>query len=265
MKALVVSLHDVSPLTREVFTSMLRELAEVGVTRTSLLVIPDHHHRGHMLDQPDFCDWLKGLAAQGHELVVHGYHHQRQARPDETVRQRWITGVYTLGEGEFFDLPKNEAAFLLARAKTDFQGLDASLSPCGFIAPAWLLGDAAAEAVREAGFLYTTYLTGVQNFRATERTNDFVRSQSLVYSCRNWWRRTCSLLWNAALRRRLQSSPLVRLGLHPPDYQHQKIWRQILRFAREEAARRTVTTYDAFVERWWTIPNFRAPHPKPFL
>ncbi len=263
MKALVVSLHDVSPQTREVFTAMLRELAEVGVTRTSLLVIPDHHHRGHLLDHPDFCDWLKGLIEQGHEPVIHGYYHQRDARPGETVRQRWVTGVYTTGEGEFFDLPKNEAASLLARAKTDFQGLDPSLSPSGFIAPAWLLGDAAAEAVREAGFTYTTYLTGVQNFRALAPTNGFLRSQSLVYSCRNWWRRASSLLWNATLRRRLQDSPLVRLGLHPPDYQHPGIWRQILRFAREEAARRIVMTYDAFVEQWWAGQSFPALTSKP--
>ncbi len=77
MSALVVSLHDVSPLTRDVFTAMLKELAGVGVTKTSLLVIPDHHHRGHMLDDAGFCRWLEGLAKAGHEVVIHGYYHQR--------------------------------------------------------------------------------------------------------------------------------------------------------------------------------------------
>ena len=248
MSALVVSLHDVSPLTRDVFTSMLRELAEVGVTKTSLLVIPDHHHRGHILADTSFCRWIEALAKAGHELVVHGYYHQRTPRGSETASQRWVTGVYTMGEGEFFDLPRDEAASLLARAKEDFQRLDAPM-PTGFIAPAWLLGREAFAAVRKAGFHYTTYLTCLHDFswKAYNPEQEFVRSQSLVYSCRNLWRRTCSLLWNATLRRYLQSALLLRLSLHAPDYAHPNIWAQIKRFARAEAASREVTTYGNLV------------------
>ncbi len=249
MSALVVSMHDVSPLTREPFTQMLRELAGVGVTKTSLLVIPDHHHRGHMLDDVSFCRWLEGLAKAGHELVVHGYYHQRTPRGNETARQRWINSIYTQGEGEFYDLSEEEAATLLARAKENFSKLDAP-APTGFIAPAWLLSDGACEAVRKAGFSYTTYLTKVYDLSRTghDHQDDFVFSQSLVYSCRNRSRRACSLLWNALLRRRLQRVPLMRLGLHPPDYQHGNIWRQILRFACEAAKWREVQTYQKFIE-----------------
>ena len=252
MSALVVSMHDVSPLTREVFTRMLRELAEIGVTKTSLLVIPDHHHRGHMLADAGFCRWVETLAKAGHEVVVHGYYHQRTPRGNETARQRWITGTYTQGEGEFYDLSEEEAAALLAQAKSDFSKLDIPRLS-GFIAPAWLLSEGASRAVHRSGFSYTTYLTGVYSIsvKAYDSRLNFVRSQSLVYSCRNAWRRGCSLLWNAFLRRRLQTSPLLRLGLHPPDYEHTSIWRQILGFAKEEAGRRDVITYRDFYERQW--------------
>lgn len=252
MSALVVSLHDVSPLTRDVFTSMLRELAEVGVTKTSLLVIPNHHHRGHMLEDAGFCRWVEGLAKEGHEVVIHGYYHQRAPRGDETARQRWVTNVYTMGEGEFYDLSRDEAAELLARAKADFAKLDVP-TPTGFIAPAWLLSSGASAALYDARFLYTTYLTSVYFVSGLvyDIRQKFEPSQSLVYSCRNVWRRVCSLLWNASLRQRLQFSRLLRLGLHPPDYQHRQVWRQILRIAREEATRREVVTYDDFVGRIW--------------
>jgi predicted deacetylase len=241
-RTLVVSLHDVSPLTRPIFTAMLDELTELGIARCSLLVIPNHHDRGHMLDDPGFCRWLEALAAQGHELVIHGYYHQRPKRPKESLRQRWLTQVYTRGEGEFYDLSKEQAAGLLARAQADFRQLDAP-APAGFIAPVWLLGNKAAEAVREAGFRYTTYLTGVQDCA----TGEFIGSQSLVYSCRNTWRRVCSLAWNAALSWRLRGARLVRLSLHTPDYEHAAIWRQIRGLVRELAAGRQVSTYDAFV------------------
>ena len=244
-RSLVVSLHDVSPLTRPVFEPMLAELRELGVGRCSLLVIPDHHHRGHMLADAGFCRWLEGSARQGHEIVAHGYYHQRAARPAETWRQRWMTRVYTKGEGEFYDLSKGEAAELLARAQADFAKLDAP-PPVGFIAPAWLLSDGAREAVREAGFRYTTFLTGVEDFRAAG--GGFIPARSLVYSPRNRWRRVCSLGWNAGLAHWLADAPLLRLGLHPPDLQHANLWRQVRRIARDAAAKRAITTYRDFVE-----------------
>ena len=235
--ALVVSLHDVSPRTRETFSAMLGELTAWGIGRTSLLVIPDHHHRGHMLADAGFCRWLETLAAQGHELVIHGYYHQRETRAGETWRERFTTRVYTAGEGEFYDLSRSEAAIRLARARRDFQQLDAP-APTGFIAPAWLLADAAAEAVRQAGFRYTTYLTGVQDFAA-----GFIRSQSLVYSPRNAWRRSCSLAWNATLAWRLRDAPLLRLGLHPADYGHASLWRQIRQIVQRVISTRASMTY----------------------
>ncbi len=242
--SLVVSLHDVSPLTRPVFEPMLAELASLGVERCSLLVIPDHHRRGHMLADAGFCRWLETLARQGHEIVAHGYYHQRAARPAETWRQRVMTSVYTQGEGEFYDLSKEEAAGLLARAKADFEKLDAP-APEGFIAPAWLLSDPAREAVREAGFRYTTFLTGVENFAADG--GGFIPARSLVYSPRNRWRRICSLAWNAGLARWLDGAPLTRLGLHPPDYQHAALWQQVRRIARDAAKARRVETYGSFI------------------
>ena len=244
-KSLVVSLHDVSPLTRPTFERMLAELKGLGVGRCSLLVIPDHHHRGHMLADSGFCRWLESLAKEGHELVVHGYYHQRDPRPAETWKERTITRVYTQGEGEFYDLTRGEAAEVLTRAREAFRPLNAP-TPSGFIAPAWLLSDAASEAVREAGFRYTTYLTGVMDYRAEE--GGFIPARSLVYSPRNLWRRTCSLFYNAGLTRVLRHAPLLRLGLHPPDYQHSKLWRQVRRIVTEALRTRTAGTYEEFLK-----------------
>ncbi len=244
MKSMVVSVHDVSPATREVCDRMLQALAAWGVARTSLLVVPNHHHRGHFLDDPIFCGWLAERARAGHELVVHGYFHQRAASGTESVRDRLVTQVYTASEGEFYDLDKPAAAALLGQAKDDFARFRELYAPelsppVGFIAPAWLLGVEAATAVREAGFAYTTRLTTFENLR----TGEVTRSQSLVYSPRNAWRRAVSLVWNASLARRLRGNPLLRLGIHPPDFHFPAIWRQIERLVESARADRTVQTY----------------------
>ena len=251
-RQLVVSVHDVSPWTWPAVAPMLADLRAWGVGKTSLLVIPDHHRRGPFRDDPAFCRALETLAAAGHELVVHGYTHQRPPRPAEGALTRWITGTYTAGEGEFYDLAEPAAAERLAQARADFSRLDAP-APVGFIAPAWLLGPAAERAVRAAGFRYTTRLGTVTDFTAAAAggsgRDGVTRSQSLVWSPRNAWRRTVSLGWNALLARRLRGRGLLRVGVHPPDRAHPALWRQVERLVREAVRRdhRAVATYAEFV------------------
>ena len=93
---------------------------------------------------------------------------------------------------------------------------------------------------------YTTRLTTVRDLRTAQT----FAARSLVYSARNSWRRTASLAWNAALARLMSDAPLLRLGLHPPDFEHVEIWRQITRFLDRMAETRQPTTYrDWIAER----------------
>ena len=205
---------------------MLDELrTRWAFTRTSLLVIPDHHHRGHMLSDAGFCRWLEGLAAQGHEIVVHGYYHQRVPRAGETWRQRFITRVYTSGEGEFYDLTKSDAAHQFGPCGGRFSAQLDVPAPAGFIAPAWLLSDAAEEAVREAGFRYTTYLTGVRGLPRQLHRVAIPRLQS----AQRLAARVQPRVERQSSRGDSGDAPLLRLGLHPPDYEHANLWRQIRR------------------------------------
>src|SRR4051812_35745211 len=104
--ALVVSLHDVSPQTRVACEAILTDLASLGLTQCSLLVVPDHHGAGNFLEDPVFCEWLKAQAAAGHEIIIHGYYHLRGRRTVEGLRTIFATRVYTADEGEFYDLDR---------------------------------------------------------------------------------------------------------------------------------------------------------------
>lgn len=97
------------------------------------------------------------------------------------------------------------------------------VSPAGFIAPAWLLSGDGEAAARDLGFDYTTRLKSVSDL-ATGKVHE---SQSLCWSVRSPWRRTMSLGWNELLFERLESNPLMRIAIHPPDAGHDEIWRQI--------------------------------------
>jgi len=242
--SLVVSLHDVSTVTRTRSVTILRDLADEGVPVTSLLVIPDHHGRGRIDRDPVFREWLSEAVARGHEAVLHGYHHLRRPRPGEGIANRIITRHYTAGEGEFHD-PDFEDARLLIRMGREALGL-CGVSFTGFIAPAWLLGAEAERALREEGFSYTTRIGRVIDL---ENRMAFP-SRSMVYSVRAAWRRTLSLAWNEWLFQCMSQAPLLRVGLHPPDWDHAPIRRQILRCIRSSAKTRRVTTYGEWLDRW---------------
>jgi predicted deacetylase len=237
-RELVVSLHDVSPHTDAACAQIIAELEPLGVNKTSLLVIPDHHHRGHFLKDPGFRTWLTATVAKGHEPVIHGYYHQRERRTDESAVAKLTTRVYTADEGEFFDIDRAAATALVEKARGEFRQM--GLEPTGFIAPAWLLSAEGEAALRDLGIHYTTRLGTVLNLR----TGTVTASQSLVWSVRAAWRRVTSLAWNATLFRVLRRRSLLRISIHPVDIRHAAVWAQIKRLTAHALKSRTSVTYE---------------------
>ncbi|MFI0348218.1 MAG: DUF2334 domain-containing protein [Chthoniobacterales bacterium] len=247
IQALVVSIHDVSPLTQSAVSIMLADLKKIGVTRCSLLVIPDHHYSGMISKNPDFVRWLQEQAREGHEIVLHGLCHLRPAAKKENWMVRWITQHYTAGEGEFYDINYETAC---EKLKTGEEQLRlAGISDAenrGFIAPAWLLSGEAERALADNGFLYTTRLGGLIVFK-NKRLRCYEPAQSMVYSVRSAVRRFISLFWNEALFYYSKKWSLLRIGLHPPDWKYRDIHRHALSSIRRALIDRTAMTYREWV------------------
>lgn len=241
-RSFIVSLHDVTPRTQAATARILEELKQLGVRVTSLLVVPDHHHEGKATENQDFVAWLRDLEAAGHEVVVHGYFHQRPRGAGESIHAKFLTRFYTQDEGEFFDLDYDEALTRITRARDEFRA--ARLSPIGFVAPAWLLGSEAERAARDAGMQYTTRLGAIVDLL----TGESQRARSLVYSTRSHWRQQVSLVWNAALARGAEIREVMRLSIHPCDLEAPPIWRQIRELTSKIARARNVTTYRDWLE-----------------
>lgn len=241
-RALVVSIHDVAPVTRERVQEILGQLEHHGVSRCSLLVVPNYHHLGKSLGDHSFRTWLQESDERGHEIVIHGYYHQRPRRAQESTRRKAITRIYTADEGEFYDLEYETALSLMREAQNEFTA--SGLRVSGFVAPAWLLGTEAERAAQKAGFRYTTSLREVHDFASGQR----FASQTLVYSVRSDWRCAVSLLWNRVLFQRLTDNRLLRLGLHPPDFDHPGIWRQITTLIGKGLRDRLPNTYQSWLD-----------------
>ena len=148
-KSLIVSLHDAHPGSRAAIEEQLGFLA--GSWRDA------HEHprragvssRGFRGRGQTFCEAVSAWQAAGHEIVLHGYFHDRRASPRETLGTLFWTRLYTSREAEFLDLPVDEARVRLRRGRELFAAQGWNVR--GFIAPAWLMAPHMPGAARGDG------------------------------------------------------------------------------------------------------------------
>jgi predicted deacetylase len=216
----------------------------LGVHQISLLAIPNHHGRAPIRENSSFQSWLTRQVETGHEPVLHGYFHQRQKRTADSWFSKLTTEIYTAGEGEFLDLSFDSAAKLLRDGLADLAFLPRKA--IGFVAPAWLLSEAAEKAVRSAGFVYTTRIGYVRVFKPLFE----IKSRSLVWSTRAKWRVSASLYWNNVLAITKSSARVLRVSIHPADIEQRPVWEQIRRIIAMAVRQRECIPYERLVDAW---------------
>ena len=147
-----VVLHDVAPSTRAACMRTLAAVAEVADVPATLLAVPRYHGER---STPELVDWLEARRRRGDELALHGWSHRDEQAPAGAVdglRRR----VYTRGEGEFWALSEREATRRIEAGIAWFREHGWPLA--GFVAPAWLLGPGAWQALAMQRFEYTATL-----------------------------------------------------------------------------------------------------------
>ncbi len=187
-KSLIVSLHDAHPGSRAQIAEQIAFLGAYGVNCSSILVVPEFHHGANAGSDAVFRDEVSTWQSAGHELVLHGYYHDRQESPRETLGTVFWTRLYTNREAEFLDLPRETAQERLARGRKLFDSL--GWKATGFVAPAWLMAEWIPGLLAEMNFAYTTTLKGIVPLGPG--VNQVAASQSLCYSTRAAWRRFAS-------------------------------------------------------------------------
>ena len=207
-RTVCIVLHDAAPSTRAACVRTLAAVREVaGDAPVTILAVPRYH--GEM-PTAEFEAWLGERARRGDELALHGCTHR-----DDGTPSGWLDGLrrrrYTRGEGEFWSLSRAEA---LARIDIGLEWFARNGWPLsGFVAPAWLLGPGAREALIERPFDYTATLHQLVHLPAQIPAT----SQSVVYSTSSAWRRASSLAWNALVDVFERRNLLLRIELHPRD------------------------------------------------
>ncbi len=227
-KRILVSVHDVTPRHFEQLLRIDRFLEEAGLAgRYGMLVVPDFWHRWPLDAHPDFKAWLRARSDAGVEMILHGYHHVDET-PHAGAARRWKASVLTAGEGEFLGLDKSESVRRLERGRELIEGI-VGRQVEGFVAPAWLYGEAALGALHELGFRFAEDHWRVWCPRTGET---LARSPVVSYASRSPARIASSLLWSKVSGVVLAPLRVVRLAIHPHDFDHDRLVKEIDRVLR---------------------------------
>lgn len=218
--AVHVSIHDVSPAWEREVDVALAMAHEVGV-KPALLVVPDFHGRAPLAEHPAYCERLRALENDGHEIYLHGYYHRSRTDKElaateaklsraDAARRAFAQKVVSKGEAEFSDVSREEA---IARLEAGEKVLrDAGLTIRGFVAPAWSMPDWVHGLLADRGYDFTEDHVRVHDpagkrSRASLVLNFASRTPSRLFSSVAWCR----------LARPLRRVVPARIAIHPAD------------------------------------------------
>jgi uncharacterized protein len=235
-RLLLASIHDVSPR----FENEVDKLADllrfhVG-DRIALLVVPNHWGDAPIVPGSPFAARLRLWVEAGFEIFLHGFFHRDEARHVATA-DRVRASFMTAGEGEFLGLDRSAAAARIHDGRSLLE--DITGRPiAGFVAPAWLYGPGAIEALGDCAIAIAEDHLRVWSPASGRQLS---RGPVITWASRTRPRLVSSLVAAAVLRR----APLkvLRVGVHPPDIRHPALVRSIEATFRSAAKHRRAAAY----------------------
>jgi predicted deacetylase len=235
-RLLLASIHDVSPRFESQVDGLLDLLAPTVGFRLAMLVVPNHWSSAPIVPGSPFASRLRRWADQGVEMFLHGFSHRDDAQ-HAGAANKLRAQFMTASEGEFLGLSRAEAADRFARGRSLLE--DVIGRPIdGFVAPAWLYGEGARQALRDAKVQIAE-----DHWRVWSPAlgTTLAKGPVITWASRTRFRLTSSLAAAAALRR--LPLDVLRIGVHPPDIGHPALVQSIGKTFRIAGAKRRPGRY----------------------
>lgn len=211
---LIVSIHDVGPRSEAAVDQLLDLLSRhVPREKVAMLAVPNHWGEAPIIAGSPFATKLRDWAQAGHEIFLHGWFHKDQCVHESRAAQLKAKHM-TAGEGEFLGLDLATATQRMRDGKALLEDV-MGLPTAGFIAPAWLYGDGAMQAMAQLGFPLAEDHWKVWSPAQADRV--LCRGPVITWASRSRARIASSLFAAAVLPPVLKLYPVARVAVHPGD------------------------------------------------
>jgi predicted deacetylase len=216
MKQLHFSLHDVTPFHQERLERAERAFELWGVKKVTYLFVPFFHHQMPAEESEWFLKFCERPRPFEVEWVLHGFYHLEsieasQREPDQ--RTIWLRKHMTDREGECLALTVDELRLLVLQGQESFQkvlGVRAS----HFVPPAWLHAEDWLQGFEQTGITSTEDHYGIWNTHSKKS----ISAPVVTWATRTLVRRIGSLLVCPILAWRHRHQALLRIAVHPHDF-----------------------------------------------
>jgi uncharacterized protein len=233
--SIMIALHDVTPFHLSRLRRAESLFFELGIERATYLFIPDYHRASPAGANPEFLSWCRAPRPHAVEWLLHGYYHLQDPddgspiAPLDRMRMKLLTG----GEGEFLPLSPQDQRNRIARGMTMFESC-LGRRPSGFIAPAFLYRPELLPLLAGCGLKYT------EDHRHIIRLDPLRRRRSpvLTWATRTVARKYGSIVAAPLLLRLWTNEPILRIAVHPFDFDHSETIASIRSVLRRVLANR---------------------------
>ena len=242
-RIILASIHDVSPKFEREIDILIDALdRRLDSPTFSMLVVPNHWGNAPIRPGTPFASKLRAWSDAGAEIFLHGWAHIDDCEHSGLARLR--AKKMTAGEGEFLGLTRNEAAHRMARGRELLEDI-CGAPVAGFIAPAWLYGPGALEALKESDFpLVEDHMRVWQ----PQTGKQLAQGPVITWASRSRLRTASSLAFAGLAGLALRGQRVVRLAVHPGDTTKQSIMHSIDRTLARLCANRSAATYRSLLQ-----------------
>jgi len=240
----LVALHDVTPVHAARIEQAEQLLAALGISQVTYLLVPDFHGAAPAHSSAAFVSWCRRPRQFGVQWFLHGYFHSEMIAPPDEGRRRsvgeWMASTFlTAKEGEFLRLRGDALRARISAGAHSFERCTGE-APSGFVAPAWLFNSELIPTLAELSFRFTESHFHLFHLRTGRR----LASPVITWATRTRVRRYGSLVVSAAQRRLWCRQPVLRIALHPYDFDHPATVASIARTLEAARRDRAVAAYD---------------------
>lgn len=251
---LLVSLHDVSPYHLPRLERAERLFAAWGVQKITYLLIPDYLG-GQRADQSsEFAAFIGARRTFAVDWFLHGCYHLAwndatnrslsDLPPRATNRQ--------LGEAnndEFLRIDGGAADRRLERGEQVFQNC-LGARPYGFVAPRWQLGLQVDAVLSARRYCWTERHGQILHLPSGQR----YASPVITWATRTPLRKLTSLLGTPLLSYAYRRAPILRMAMHPFDFDHPATIGSIERALEQAMGQRRQACYDELLANDERLP-----------